>query len=67
MAQQTVVQTTCDTCGTKEISPLNPGRGKVLLPKEWIQVSVKSESKDILERDMCPKCKLDLMPILGKV
>lgn len=64
MSQNTVVETTCDTCGTKAYSPLHPGRGKVLLPKEWIQITVKSDSKDLLEKDLCPECKLPIQRFL---
>lgn len=65
MAQQTVVQSTCDKCGVTAISEIVDGRAKLQLPDSWTNVAIRSKNTDLFDKDLCDSCTTQLLPILG--
>lgn len=70
MAKKEVVLTTCDTCGAEEQMPLPKGDGRhmsdpFVIPAEWLHVAANTKDKLLFERDLCPKCKRDVLAAAG--
>lgn len=68
MAKKEVLISICDSCSKEVISdiPTRLTKSDLLLPPDWVMVSVQSAKKDIFTSDLCDECKGPVLIAIGK-
>lgn len=68
MARKEVLVSICDSCSKEVITdvPLRIAKSDLLLPPDWVVVSVQSAKKDIYTSDLCDECKGPVLTAIGK-
>lgn len=69
MARKTVIESTCDQCGTEEVMDMPRGRfaldDRILLPARWLHVTGETGSAVVFSMDLCGQCIAPALEIAG--
>lgn len=68
MAKKQVIESTCDSCGTTEITDIEPKRRELdfTLPTGWAHVRVDTNTTTLFAHDLCPECLKPVKASIGK-
>ena len=73
MAKKQVIESTCDSCGTKEVTDLNPKRTDkghremdFVLPDGWGHVRIDTNTTTLFQHDLCADCLKPVKASIGK-